>query len=405
MVVNIEHKFEQNLSLDRGIPKRQTKYSNLNKTANQIARFLIATIKSKGFQSNLDGDWLILVCMKPSDDLITALLAIWKAGAAYLPIDVEMQKNRIDFICTEALPVLVIHDDSYSSPENFSIVKSFKFEDLKAFSSEESRENIPDEMMLTKGLPDTKAVVIYTSGSTGTPKGVRFSHHSFYHRVNWQFRTYPYSSTEEFCVFKTATNYVDHLPELWCPLFSAKTLVVVPKEITQNPENFVPILDEYRIERLIGVPTLLRGIILYLNSLESNKTKFMLTHVKLWISSGEPLSVQLATEFFEYFQNERQLLANFYGCTELNCDACFFVLNSKAELDTYEKIPIGYPLPNSIVYILDSEMNQVPQGEIGEICCAGVIVGDGYVNNLDIEGFIDNPMRNNMRKSKFHALN
>lgn len=343
-------------------------------------------------QVNQDSDWIIGVCMKPSDSLVMILLAILKAGAAYLPIDVESPQNRLEHIVNEAKPVMVICDDS--SIKNFKFlltVKSIKFDDLKGESSRMTKTNILDEMMLTQGSPDTKAVVIYTSGSTGWPKGVRMSHHTIFHRLAWQLNNRPFGISEKFSVFKTPLTFADHICELWCPLLSGKAVVVVPKNVVKNPEIFVPLLEEYNIERLLSVPTLIRGILLYLNMQESNKTKYMLSRLKRWGSSGEALTVQLAREFFEYFPHDRNILTNFYGCSEINCDVTYFEIKFKEQAELIDRVPLGIPFPNTIVYILDGEMKIVDEGEIGEICCAGVMVSDGYISGRESDSFIPNP--------------
>lgn len=339
---------------DDDVAKRQTKYLELNQRSNQIAHLILEAVEKSKSQANQDGDWIIGVCMKPSDSLVMILLAILKAGAAYLPIDVESPQNRLEHVVNEAKPVMMICDDS--SIKNFKFlltVKSIKFDDLRRESIRMAKTNIADEMMLTRGSPNTKAVIIFTSGSTGWPKGVRMSHHTIFHRLAWQLKNRSFSVSEKFSVLKTDLTFADHLCELWCPLLSGKAVVIVPKNVVKNPELFVPLLGEYNIERLLGVPTLIRSILLYLNMQESNKTKYMLTWLKDWASSGESLTVQLTREFFDYFPHDRNILTNFYGSTETNCDLTYFEIKSKEQAELIDRVPLGIPFPNTIVYILD----------------------------------------------------
>lgn len=336
--------------------------------------------------------------MKHSDSLVTTLYAVWKAGASYLPIDVLFPENRIDHILKEAKPCLVIYDDSYPHAKYFNSTKSISFGELKQLSQQMPTDNIPDDQMLTKGDSNTKAVMLYTSGSTGTPKCVRLRHFTFIHRILWQLNTYPYGATEKHCVFKTALTFVDHIAELWCPIIAGKSVVIIPKTVLVNPELFVPILENYQIVRLLGVPTLLRSVLMYLNMLESNKTKFMLSNLKIWYSSGETLTVQIAKDFFDYFDNGKHVLVNLYGCTEVSCDVVWSELQSKEQFESLERIPLGSPLPNMIVYILDKDNKTVPEGEVGEICCAGVNVTDGYINGQNSEAFVQNPFESDDSK-------
>lgn len=374
--------------------QQTAKFSSLNKNANQVANRILEIIsRDNNAEPNHGGDWVVVVCMKPSNDLITALLAILKAGAAYLPIDNEASKNRIAQIVKEAKPVLVIHDESIRDPKDYSPITAISFEEISKESSSKKDENIPDDSTLNKGESSSRAIILYTSGSSGYPKGVRLSHQQVNQRNLWQLRKYPYSATEKNCLFKTALTFADHIGEIWCPLVSGKTLVIIPKTILQYPEQFVSILEKYKIERILGVPTILR---ITLMSLKSQQKSNSLANLKMWISSGEPLTMDLAIEFFDYFQNCS--LVNFYGSTEMTSDVSSFEIRSKQDLAALHKIPIGTPVDNTIIYVMDEMKQPVDEGAIGEIHVAGVLISDGYLNNVNPGNFLKNPMQPNGRK-------
>lgn len=126
----------------------------------------------------------------------------------------------------------------------------------------------------------------------------------------------------------------------------------------------------------------------------------MLRTLKMWISSGEPLTLQLAHEFFEYFDTKKPKLLNVYGSTENNSEICWYYIKSKKQLANLERIPIGKVFPNTIIYILDSDMKPVDEGVVGEICCAGANVADGYTAGREPGAFVQNPMEKDERKSR-----
>lgn len=189
-----------------------------------------------------------------------------------------------------------------------------RFNELKKNSLEYSNANIDERKTLTEGITDL-GLVLYTSGSTGIPKGVRLRHCIVQNRLEWQWKRFPYSETETYGVFKTALTFVDSVTEIWSPLLQGMCLVVVPKEVTKNPSKLVEVLEEFKIERLVLVPTLLRSLLMFL-PLQENSEK-LLYNLKIWVCSGEPLSLQLAKEFFDYFEEGTHMLCNFYGSTEV----------------------------------------------------------------------------------------
>lgn len=179
-----------------------------------------------------------------------------------------------------------------------------------------------------------------------------------------------------------------YLSKLYCLFnFSERAVLVVPKSITKDPTQLVSMLQKYEIERLVLVPTLLKSLLIYL-SLKNDVN--LLSKLKLWVCSGETLPVTLAMEFYDHFAENEYLLCNFYGSTEIMGDVTYFVCRGKEQLHNYQNVPIGYPIFNTNIYILDSEMKPVKVGETGELFASGSNLAHGYVNGRDKDRFIEN---------------
>lgn len=169
---------------------------------------------------------------------------------------------------------------------------------------------------------------------------------------------------------------------------------MIPKDVTKDPSRLVALLHAYEVERLMLVPTLLKSILTYLSLVHDSS---LLQNLKTWISSGETLSVSLANEFFDYFTENNHVLCNFYGSTEYN-DTTHFICERKEHLRSLRKMPIGYPLFNTAVYVLDSDRIPMDIGESGELYVAGLNMADGYVNGRDKDRFIENPFTPDLSK-------
>ena len=170
-------------------------YKELNEKSNKIARVLLENIKKNGLKANSDGDFIVGLRFLPSDELVITILAIFKAGLAYVPIAPNWPEGRIRHIVDDASPIIIITnaktDILYKAQKSLSILKKREivhYDDLleSAFSQNMSAKNIPSNQAMNSKLTGNRLYsVLYTSGSTGTPKGVRHVHHAALNRFNW----------------------------------------------------------------------------------------------------------------------------------------------------------------------------------------------------------------------------
>ncbi|KAG8227193.1 hypothetical protein J437_LFUL003399 [Ladona fulva] len=389
---------------------KRTTFSELESSSNKLARSLVTKANATDSSLGPDGEPLVAVCMHPSDRLVTLLMACWKAGAAYVPLDPTFPPTRVTHILSDSRPFLVVKDTGIELDTEIpecGAIPCVTFDNL----SEESR-TLPDTVLkegeainATELEPLQKtAIILYTSGSTGAPKGVKIPHRAVLNRLNWQWRAFPFSDEERIATcLKTALTFVDSVSELLSPLLQGRGVLVAPKATTRNPEDLLRLLAENGVKRLILVPSLLRAILLCVKPSQSGVKPPIAAHansIKLWVCSGEILPLQLLKDFFIRFPRSATI-CNFYGSTEVMGDVTFQTFNSMAEVEECENtVPIGRPLDNTLIYLLDKQFRPVPLGEMGELFASGLNVAKGYVQSKEADRFCRNPFATDLD----HAL-
>ncbi|WP_433946009.1 amino acid adenylation domain-containing protein [Paenibacillus sp. SN-8-1] len=342
-------------------------YESLNHRANQLARHLVAC--------GVKPDQPVAVMAQRSFELIIAIMAILKSGGAYLPIDPAHPKERIRHMLEDsgAAWVLAAQDglEAISGLSADRIV--LDLEDPALYQYDHSDLNIE---VTSANL----AYLIYTSGSTGNPKGVMVEHRSVINRLQWMQRQYPLSE-DDVILHKTPVTFDVSVWELfwWCMAGASVCLLEPGGE--KDPEEILQAIDDYRVTTMHFVPSMLS---LFLDHLERNERGHAAASLRRVFASGEALQVQQVQRFEQLVHRSSGAdLVNLYGPTEATVDVSYFDCLS-APL-TYT-VPIGRPIDNIRLYIVDADDRLQPEGVIGELCISGEGVARGYWNQPELTG-------------------
>ena len=322
---------------------------------------------------------VIAVIAERSVEMYSAIYGIIRGGNAYLPIDPDYPQERIDYILKNSETAAVVTQDKFV--DLVGNVPCINMSELINIS-EDTSHKVPD----SSAEPDDTAYVIYTSGSTRNPKGAKVSHKSAVNRILWMHDKYPLGQ-DDVILQKTPYTFDVSVWELfWWGICGGSLTASKPGE------HFLPakILDEVnngKVTHLHFVPSVFEIFINYLESHREECSKF--DSVRYVFLSGEALSAKLVQRFYKLYDYNRVTLHNLYGPTECAVDVTYY---DCVPLDV-DPVPIGKPIYNTQLYVVDKHCKLTPTGVTGELCIAGINVGQGYLNNpeLTAEKFIDNP--------------
>jgi amino acid adenylation domain-containing protein/non-ribosomal peptide synthase protein (TIGR01720 family) len=346
-------------------------YAELNARSNCLARHLQTL--------GVGREVLVGVCMERSPEFFVAILATLKAGGAYLPLDPSYPHERLEFMLQDAKVSVVL------TQKRFARELTAESRQLLCLDDDTARfEKYPKSNLPTRILSDQLAYVIYTSGSTGKPKGALGLHGATLNRFNWMWQKYPFAAGEV-CCQKTSLGFVDSIWETLGPLLQGVPVVIVPDKVVKDCELFISSLCANRISRLVLVPSLLEVM------MEQPDLAGRLPDLRYCVCSGEQLAAELVVKFKERLPRAR--LLNLYGSSEVAADVtCHEVLESVSAAG----IPIGRPIANTQIYVLDPNLHPVPIGVPGELFVGGLPLARGYLNcsELTAEKFIPDPFSN-----------
>ncbi|MDQ3070965.1 MAG: amino acid adenylation domain-containing protein, partial [Acidobacteriota bacterium] len=333
-------------------------YEALDRRASRLARHLIA----RGVQPGT----LVGIHVEPSVDLVIALLATLKAGAVYVPLDPYYPADRVSQIIDDAgLGVIVAHAGAAARLAAPSAA-------IVALDTERARiDSLSDEPLPAPRIdPAALMYVMYTSGSTGKPKGVMVPHEGACNYVLWMRDRFPLTAADA-VLLKTSINFDIAVWELFLPLVSGARVVVGRREELQAPESLAALIARAGVTQVQFVPSALRAFV-------DSGLLPACPSIQRIFSGGEALPARLQADVFAEFPRE---LHNLYGPTEASIYVCHWECRrDEASL----AVPIGHPIHNSSIHLLDAAGEPVGIGMTGEVYIGGAGVARGYFGKADL---------------------
>ncbi|MFC0531307.1 non-ribosomal peptide synthetase [Phytohabitans kaempferiae] len=335
----------------------------LNAAANRLARALLA--RDVGPES------VVGLATGYRMELVVGLLAVLKTGAAYLPLDLGFPPERLRHMVADARPRLLLTAGPDAPPEVTGAVARLSLTDEAVLAE---LAGYPDGDPAVPHRPDHPAYVLYTSGSTGVPKGVLGTRGGLVNRLLWLRETDPMRPGEK-VLAKSSISFVDGSLELLDALTGGATAVLAPAEARRDALALVDLVHEHQITRLTAVPSLLRAMA------ESGAGR--LDSVRLWVSSGEPLTEAHSAALTAVSGGR---LANQYGCSEASSDSLYCP-------DAVRPRRMGDPVADTALRVLDAWLRPVPVDGVGELYLTGDALARGYLNatGLTATRFVADP--------------
>ncbi len=344
-------------------------YTDLNLRTGALAAHLSALGAEPGS--------LVAVCMDRSVEMVVALYAILKAGCAYVPIDPEYPAERMGFMLEDLEGPIVLTQRHLADRFVGTTARVITIDEALP----ETRTQLGSKDPLPMVSPDDLAYVIYTSGSTGRPKGAMITHEAIANRIYWM-QEYFGLTPEDKVLQKTPFSFDVSVWEFFWPLLFGAELVIAEPGGHRDSRYLAQTIIEHGITTIHFVPSMLQ---LFLEDPKAREC----TSLRRVICSGEALSRVLQDRFYAQFDCE---LHNLYGPTEAAVDVTAWKCDPASPLSF---VPIGEPVANTQMHILDDAMQPIPVGSVGELYIGGVQVGRGYLNRpeLTAERFITDPFR------------
>jgi amino acid adenylation domain-containing protein len=341
---------------------REMTYGELDRRVRCLARRLDA--------EGVRPDVPVIVCAESSCEMVVGLLGVLEAGGAYVPLDPATPAERLRFLLEDTRAQLVLTQERLAG----------KFEGLPVRIVLLGGEDGPaGERHQARVSPDHLAYIIYTSGSTGLPKGAMVPHRSICNTLHWRQSAFPLGPDD--CVLQTFSFTFDaSVWEFFAPLLAGARLVLAGPEVGRDSARLIELIARHRVTAVQAIPSRL-SLLLEARGLEHCRS------LRYVICGGEALTGTLQEKFCARLP---AALSNLYGPTETALDASFWICRPG---DGQAAIPIGRPIANKRLYLLDEHMRPVPVGVPGELYIGGAGLARGYLGKpgLTAERFLADP--------------
>ncbi|MER6365952.1 amino acid adenylation domain-containing protein [Kitasatospora sp. NPDC001527] len=351
-------------------------YAEVNRRANRLAHHLRAL--------GVGRESLVGVCLERGVDLVPTLLGIVKSGAGYVPLDPANPAARLRQVAEDARVATVVTDGALASLVEDAVPGGLVLLDR----DREALAARPDTDPGHPVSPDQALYVIFTSGTTGRPKGVTVTHANTLRLFPAMRRRFPFGADDVWALFHSYAFDVSVF-ELWGALLHGGRLVVVPQDVARSPEDFLDLLVEHGVTMLAETPSAFRPLV---DLAAQGDPRIDRLALRMVMNGGEPLELADLRPWTDRLGLERPVLVNAHGITETTVVDTFHTL-APGDGEAGALIPIGTPLDDVRVHLLDRDGRLVPAGVAGEMHIGGPAVARGYLNRpaLTAERFVPDP--------------
>jgi amino acid adenylation domain-containing protein len=316
------------------------------------------------------------LCAERSPEMVTAILAILEAGGAYIPLEPSYPRDRLAFVLADADPTVLLGERRLLAELAPTGLETLAFDD--DLSTE------PAQPPAGGAGPDNLAYILYTSGSTGRPKGVMISHRAIANRLLWMQRRLPIGPSDV-VVLKTPFGFDASIWELFVPLFTGARLVLARPDGHRDAAYLAELIARHGVTIFQLVPSMLRVFL-------EEPAATQCPSLRRVFCGGEALAAELTARFTVRLSGAE--IHNLYGPTECSIDVSHWPVPLAGGLEAGAVVPIGRPIDNLRIYLLDGHLQTVPAGVPGELFASGIGLARGYWNRPDLsaERFLPDPL-------------